>query len=212
MAHGYKSRRTLSLTSAHGRCAFLSIAAILLAACAGCGGSSSAATAPPPSSAAPPHVCPIEWAAGWQRWTNQIGAVVYCPTFFPGPLTAEIGGQWNTAKAPGKEWQLGYAWLEHGQLVHVVFEGYPEARWPPTCPGQPCFAHVVDHQRIGAFDVTWYDRNSASHWHHLAGVFHAGGDVYVVSMHIITPYDTEAKVRAALTKTIAGLVPLHPAG
>ena len=74
------------------------------------------------------------WAAGWQTWTNRIGAVVYCPTFFPAPLTPEIGGQWMTAKEPGKEWQLGYAWLEHDQLVHVIFEGYPTARWPPWTP------------------------------------------------------------------------------
>ena len=43
-------------------------------------------------------------------------------------------------------------------------------------------------------------------------MFHANGYVYVISMHIITPYDTEQKVRVALTKTIAGLVPLRPSG
>ena len=119
----------------------------------------------------PPRRARPAWADGWQDWTDRIGAIVYCPSFFPGPLTAEIDGQWNTAKAPGKEWQLGFAWLEHDQLVHIVFEGYPAGRWPPSCPGQPCFADVAGHERIGGFDVTWYDHNSASHWHHLAATF-----------------------------------------
>jgi hypothetical protein len=194
----------------------MAAAALLIAAAGGCGSGSGGAggsTATPSSDAPAAATCPSAWAAGWQRWTNRIGAVVYCPTDFPAPLTPEIDGQWNTAKAAGKEWQLGYAWLEHDQLVHVVFEGYPDSRWPPTCPGPVhCFAHIVGHERIGDFDVTWYDHNSASHWHHLAAVFRANGYVYVISMHVIAPYDTERKARDALTKTIAGLVPLQPAG
>ena|SRR5438034_2937694 len=212
MARGYKSLTTLSDGQPVRRWAAVLAVAALITAVAGCGGASSSGSGGGPGSAPAPASCPAAWAAGWQAWTDRIGAVVYCPTFFPAPLTPEIDGQWMTAKEPGKEWQLGYAWLEHDQLVHVIFEGYPAARWPPSCPGQPCFAHVVGHDRIGGFDVTWYDHNSASHWHHLAATFPANGYVYVISMHIIAPYDTEQKARAALTKTVAGLVPLHPAG
>jgi hypothetical protein len=210
MARGYKSLTVLSDGQVRRRRLQILVAAALIAAAAGCGGSRSAGSQPHPGSAASPTVCPPAWAAGWQRWADRIGAVVYCPDFFPGPITPEIGGQWMTAREPGKEWQLGFAWLEHDQLVHVVMEGYPERSWPPTCPGQPCFADDIGQQRIGAFEVTWYDRNSASHWHHLAAVFRANGYVYVISQHIITPYDTQRKVRDALTKTIENLVPMHP--
>jgi hypothetical protein len=212
MARGYKSPTTLSVRRVRRRPALALVALALIAAAAGCGGASSNDSGRPPGTAPAATSCPAAWAAGWQAWTDRIGAVVYCPTFFPPPLTPEIDGQWNTAKEPGKQWQLGYAWLEHDQLVHVVFEGYPAADWPPKCPGQPCFAHVAGHDRIGGFDVTWYDHNSASHWHHLAATFPANGYVYVISMHVITPYDTEQKARVALTKTIDGLVPLHPGG
>jgi hypothetical protein len=137
--------------------------------------------------------------------------VVYCPTYMPSPFTGQIGGQWLTAKEPGRSWQLGFSWLEHGDLVHVVFEGYPASRpWPPSCEGTPCFAHEVGKQTIGGKLVTWYDRNLASHSGHLAAVFRANGYVYVVSMHIAQPNGTEAKVRAALTRTLAGLVPVKP--
>jgi hypothetical protein len=212
MARGYKSLTTLSDGQVVRRTIVALALLALIVVAADCGGSAAGDSTGASGTGKPAASCPSAWATGWQAWTNRIGAVVYCPTFFPGPLTAEIDGQWNTAKQPGKEWQLGYAWLEHDQLVHVVFEGYPAGRWPPTCPGQPCFAHVAGRDRIGGFDVTWYDHNSASHWHHLAAAFPANGYVYVISMHVIAPYDTEQKARAALTKTIAGLVPLHPGG
>jgi hypothetical protein len=212
MARGYKSFTTVSDGRLCRRAALALVCAALFGSAAGCGGSAGAASSTLSASTPAAAVCPAAWAAGWQSWTDQIGAIVYCPSFFPGPLTAEIGGQWNTAKAPGKEWQLGFAWLEHDQLVHVVFEGYPASRWPPHCPGQPCFAGIVGKQTIGGFDVTWYDHNSASHWHHLAAAFPANGYVYVISMHVIAPYDTQQKARDALTKTIEGLVPLHPGG
>ncbi|MDX6593535.1 MAG: hypothetical protein QOJ13_2731 [Gaiellales bacterium] len=155
--------------------------------------------------------CPTAWAADWQEWADTIGAVVYCPTFIPSPFTGEIGGQWLTAKEPGRSWQLGYSWLEHGDLVHVVFEGYPASRpFPPTCAGVPCFDNSTGTEDIGGKQVTWYERNEASHSGHLAAVFRANAYIYVVSMHISQPNDTEAKVRDALTQTLTGLVPVEP--
>jgi hypothetical protein len=135
---------------------------------------------------------------------------IYCPTFLPTPITGEIGGQWNTAQQPGRAWQLGYAWLEHDELVHVVFEGYPGRAWPVDCEGVPCFAHIVGRQRIGPFQVTWYDHNQASHTGHIAAVFRANGNVYVVSMHIAAPAAPESKTKALVARMVAGLVPITP--
>jgi hypothetical protein len=136
---------------------------------------------------------------------------VYCPAFMPSPFTGEIGGMWLTAKEPGRSWQLGWSWLEHGDLVHVVFEGYPKSRpWPPSCDGVPCFDDRIGTEEIAGKKVTWYDRNEASHSGHLAAVFRANDYVYVVSMHMAQPYDTEAKVRSALVNTLSGLVPVQP--
>ena len=97
-------------------------------------------------------------------------------------------------------WQLGFAWLEHDQLVHVVFEGYPGHALAAHCPasGGALLRRQGRHRAtIDGFEVTWYDHNQASHWHHLAAVFAANGYVYVVSMHVDRPYDSEQKVRAA---------------
>jgi hypothetical protein len=192
---------------------------VLLLVTAGCGGESSSpgsnsapAASQPAGSSSTVRTCPAAWTADWQAWANTIGAVVYCPTFIPSPLTAEIGGTWLTAKEPGRSWQLGYSWLEHGDLVHVVFEGYPASRkWPPMCDGVPCFDGETGTEAIAGKQVTWYEKNEASHSGHLAAVFRANGYVYVVSMHVSQPYDTDAKVRTALTRTVSGLVPMQPA-
>ncbi len=149
--------------------------------------------------------CPAAWAAGWQAWTDRIGAIVYCPTFSHPRSRAEIDGQWNTARSPGRQWQLGYAWLEHDPARPRRLRGYPAADWPPKCPGQPCFAHELD-TTVGGFNVHLVRPQLGSHWHHVAAAFPANGYVYMVSMHVITPYDTEQKARVALRKTIAGLV------
>jgi hypothetical protein len=176
----------------------------------GCGDEGSSA-APAPSSKSPARAtCPAAWAAGWQAWTNKVGAKVFCPSFLPSPITGEIDGQWNTAKAPGKTWQLGYAWLEHDDLVHVVFEGYPKKRWPPSCEGVPCFDDKVGTESINGHEVTWYDRNEASHSGHVAAVFRDGGYVYAVSMHVYRPYNSVKQVTGLVRKMVAGLVPLQP--
>jgi hypothetical protein len=197
------------------RCLIAAISALLVTT--GCNGKSSVTPANSESGSTPgssptAQACPAAWAADWQAWADTIGAVVYCPTYIPAPFTGQIGGQWLTAKEPGRSWQLGFSWLEHGDLVHVLFEGYPAARpWPPVCDGVPCFDHKTGTEVIGGKQITWYDKNEASHSGHLAAVFRANRYVYVVSMHISQPNDTEAKVRAALTKTLSGLVPMTPA-
>ena len=100
---------------------------------------------------------------------------IYCPGWLPSPIDGVIHGQWNTARVPDKQWQLGYAWLEQGELVHVVFEGYPPGTFPPDVRGQPCFAgREPATEQVGGQTVTWYDHNLASHTGHIAAIFHAG--------------------------------------
>ena len=76
------------------------------------------------------------WAAGWQTWANRVGMPIWCPGWMPDPIDAIIHGQWNTARVARHQWQLGYAWLEIGQLVHVIFEGYPPGHVPADLRGQ----------------------------------------------------------------------------
>jgi hypothetical protein len=184
--------------------AMLGLCATLLGV-AGCGGGSGSA-----NGSEAPKRCPAAWAAGWQRWANRVDARVYCPTFLPNPLTGQIGGQWNTAREPGRSWQLGYAWLEHDDLVHVIFEGYPATAFPPSCEGIPCFAGKRGTETIAGHRVTWYDRNQASHTGHVAAVFRDGPDVYVVSMHVSRPYGTVRKTTQLVRQMVAGLVPVDP--
>jgi len=194
------------------------IAAIVvaLAAPACSGGDDASTTAPssePPASTAPatPAECPSAIASGWQRWANRVDETVYCPTFMPSPVTAEIGGQWNTAIAPGRSWQLGFTWLEHDDLVHIVFEAVPRTRWPISCEGVPCFDDRTGTERIGDHEVTWYDRNEASHSGHIAAVFRSGGMVQIVSMHVYQPHADPNDVEQLVREMVAGLVPVTPA-
>lgn len=175
-----------------------------------CGGGGSATSSGGASTTGAAPACPAAWKAGWQAWANRVDERVYCPSFLPNPLTGEIHGQWNTALAPGKRWQVGYAWLEHDDLVHVVFEGYPAAGWPPSCEGVPCFAGKTGTEDVGGHRVTWYDHNQASHTGHVAAVFRDGRIVYVVSMHVSRPYGTKQKTQSLVRQMVAGLVPLDP--
>jgi hypothetical protein len=194
-------------------CTRLAVPFVILLIAAGCGddGSSAATLAPSSSSNAKP-TCPAAWKADWQAWADRVGETVFCPSFIPSPITGEIGGQWNTAREPGKAWQLGYAWLEHDDLVHIVFEGYPEKVWPPGCEGVPCFDGKTGTETIAGHHMTWFDRNEASHSGHIAAVFHDGGNVYVVSMHVSRPYGTAERTTGLIRQMVAGLVPLSPQG
>jgi hypothetical protein len=157
--------------------------------------------------------CSNTWAAGWQRWTDKVGMPVWCPGWMPSPIDAIIHGQWNTAEVEQHQWQLGYAWLEQGQLVHVIFEGYPKGTFPPTCEGGvPCFGgEEAKSETIARHVVHWYDRNHASHSGHIAAVFASGGDTYVVSIHVVTPISTKAIAKRDLRHIIQSSSLLKPA-
>jgi hypothetical protein len=165
----------------------------------------------PGSSAAAGHGCAKLWAAGWQKWTNEVGMPVWCPGWMPAPIDAIIHGQWNTAEVERHQWQLGYAWLELGGLVHVIFEGYPPGTFPPRCGAVPCFqGEEAKSEIVAGHLVHWYDHNHASHTGHIAAVFKSGVNTYVVSIHVAAPVSTKAIAKRDLRHIIRSSSLLKP--
>jgi hypothetical protein len=180
--------------------------AVVVVVVAACGSSDSSSGSKPQAT-----VCPKAWAASWQTWADQVGMTIYCPGWLPSPIDGVIHGQWNTARVPDKQWQLGYAWLEQGELVHVVFEGYPPGTFPPNCEGTPCFGgREPKVEQVAGRAVTWYDHNLASHTGHIAAIFHASGNIYVISIHVASPVSTPADAKADLRHIIRSLAPVQP--
>jgi hypothetical protein len=153
-------------------------------------------------------ICPEEWKEQYEAWSRRVGMTVYCPTWMPGPLEGEISRDYAVRVPARNGWQLGWAWLEFGDLVHVVFEGYRAKDFPPTCEGKPCFAGRAGTSRVGRFRVVWYLKNRASHTGHVAAIVPQGKDVYVYSMHVAPPSGTVAKTEANLKHVIRDLVPV----
>jgi hypothetical protein len=181
----------------------LAVAAVGAAACGSSGGAE--------GSKPRPNTCPKTWSASWHTWADRVGMTIYCPGWLPSPIDGVIHGQWNTARVPDRQWQLGYAWLEQGELVHVVFEGYPPGTFPPTCEGEPCFAgREPGTERVGGQTVTWYDHDLASHTGHVAAVFRALGNVYVISIHVASPVSTPQAAKSDLRHIIRSLAPVKP--
>lgn len=181
------------------------MAVVVTAAACGSGSSTSG------SKAAAASGCAKAWKAGWQAWTDRVGMPVWCPGWMPSPVDAIIHGQWNTARIEQRQWQLGYAWLEEGQLVHVVFEGYPPGTFPPRCEGVPCFGgEEPGSETIRGHVVHWYDHNHASHSGHVAGIFKSGPDTYVVSIHVASPVSTRAIAKRDLRHIISSSSELKP--
>ena len=52
----------------------------------------------------------------------------------------------------------------------------------------------------------WYDHNQASHTGHIAAIFHANGNTYVVSIHIASPVSTKAIAKRDLAHIIKSLL------
>jgi hypothetical protein len=174
---------------------------------AGCGSGSSGSGSKPTAVSG----CAKTWKAGWQKWTDRVGMPVWCPGWMPSPIDAIIHGQWNTARVEQHQWQLGYAWLEEGQLVHVVFEGYPPGTFPPNCEGVPCFGgEEPGTEKIAGHVVRWYDHNHASHSGHIAAVFKSGPNTDVVSIHVASPVSTKAIAKRDLGHIISSSSLLKP--
>lgn len=177
--------------------------------------------------AAPKASCPTDWARGWQKLADKVGAAVYCPTWMPNPLDAHIGGQYQDIYSIGKDRSYLVSFLAHGDLgsgdVHVNFRGYPGRTTIPTCQTiilegtktlrgtTPCFADPAGKVEVPGIDATIYRVNQdADQWHILLAWRHHGS-LYTVSEHVIVPYDNATKVTANLRHLLKSLVLVQPA-
>src|SRR6185312_6625680 len=161
-------RIRLQMRMVIGLVAALTLPVTIAASCSD--GNSAAGTAGSAASSAP--TCPKEWAADWQAWADKVGMTVWCPTYLPSPIDGRIGpaNEYNTARSPGRHWQLGYVWRDEdfSGLVHIVFEGMPDKLWPPRCGGMLCFAGPSGRSVVAGHDVRWYIHNMGSSSGHIA--------------------------------------------
>jgi hypothetical protein len=170
---------------------------------------------------APKASCPATWARGWQKLADKVGAPVYCPTWMPNPLDAQIGGQYQDIYSIGKDRSYLVGFLEHGDLgsgdVHVNFRGYPGRSTIPTCPGPvgnakvPCFADPVGHMTANGIRATVYQVNQGADQWHVLLLWHHRGTMYTVSQHVIVPYDSATRVKQNLLHLLKSLVLVQPA-
>jgi hypothetical protein len=200
-------------------------AAVLLLA--GCGGGGS--VEPGARAAAPPPSCPKAWRAGWQRLANQIDTPVYCPSWMPAPLDAQIGGTYANGRFVSKDrsYLVSFVSVEHdvGGIsgeVHVNFRGYPSSTRIPTCEDTitengvtkrtqiPCFDDARWTRRIGPARVTAYTANQGVDQWHVLYAWRQGGTLYALSEHVTPPY-TYRQVVANLDRMMRSLVLVRPA-
>jgi hypothetical protein len=171
--------------------------------------------------------CPAAWKAGWQHLANTIKAPVYCPTWMPNPLDAQIRGDYQDIYSIGKDRSYLLSFLEHGDAgsgdVHVNFRGYPGRTTIPACrtilpSGKktlhgttPCFSDPAGKRTVQGIAATLYLVNQdADQWHLLLAWRHAGS-LYTVSEHVIKPY-TERQVGTNLDRLLKNLVLVRPQG
>ena len=182
----------------------------------------------PAASARPSaRACPAAWKTGWQHLANTVKAPVYCPTWMPNPLNAQIGGDWQDIYSIDKDRSYLVSFLYHGEGgsgdVHVNFRGYPGRTTIPLCKTilpsgkktvrgtTPCFADSAGVQRAPGIRATAYRVNQdADQWHVLLAWRHAGS-LYTVSEHVIKPY-TEPQVVANVDRLLKSLVLVRPQG
>lgn len=172
------------------------------------------------ASAAPAASCPSAWTHGWQKLANRVGAPVYCPTWMPNPLDAQIGGQYEDIYSIGKDRSYLVSFLEHGDLgsgdVHVNFRGYPGRTTVPKCPAPvgegsvPCFSNPVGKLRANGIDATVYQVNQGADQWHILLAWHYRGSLYAVSEHVIPPYRFSTQVKRNLTLLLKSLVLVKP--
>ena len=170
---------------------------------------------------APKAACPANWARGWQKLADKVGAPVYCPTWMPNPLDAQIGGQYQDIYSISKDRSYLVGFLEHGDLgsgdVHVNFRGYPGRSKIPTCPGPvgnatvPCFADPAGHMTANGIRATVYQVNQGADQWHVLLLWHYRGTLYTVSQHVINPYDSATRVKQNLRHLLKSLVLVQPA-
>jgi hypothetical protein len=177
----------------------------------------------PSTRAAAAPACPAEWKPGWQRLANQIQAPVFCPSWVPNPLTAEIGGPWQSGYSVKRDrsYLVGFLWHEAGNDVHVNFRGYPGSVKVPTCEDTqtvagvtrrrkiPCFSDRQGTRRVGKLDVTLYTVNQGVDQWHLLYTWKANGSLYALSEHVAPPFSL-TRVHRNLERMLRGLVRIEP--
>jgi hypothetical protein len=192
---------------------------VFLLAAVGCGGDEDEPSTRPASAPA----CPAEWKPGWQRLANRIQAPVFCPTWMPNPLTAQIDGPWESGYVVKRDrsYLVSFLWHEAGNDVHVNFRGYPGSLKIPTCEDTqtvagvtrrrkiPCFSDRQSPRRVGKFDVTLYTVNQGVDQWHLLYTWKTGGSLYTLSEHVAPPFSL-SRVHRNLERMLRGLVRIEP--
>ena len=172
-----------------------------------------------------PAACPAAWKDGWERLANQVGVPVYCPSWMPSPIDAEIGGQWNSdgvSVSRDKSYLAGFLWHEAGSGdVHVNFRGYPGKTAVPRCidtttsggktrrRSVPCFSDPQGTREVGGKQVTVYSvSRDADQWH-VTYLWRENGVLYAVSEHVAPPL-TFRRVLQNLDRIVGGLEVIEP--
>jgi hypothetical protein len=192
-------------------------------------GSQSASSPAPAGSQAPAASCPADWASGWQRLADRVGAAVYCPRWVPSPLTPKLGeayaGQGGTAVTVSKDgsYLVSLIWSDASGEVHVNLGGYPHRTSIPRCEdvettnGEtvrtrvPCFSDPGGTFRAGGITATLYTVNRGPDQWHLLYAWKYRGSLYTASQHVAAPL-TYPQVAGDLKRMVRELVLLDPAG
>jgi hypothetical protein len=183
---------------------------------------------PAASSAPAKGGCPAAWRSGWQALANKIQAPVYCPTWMPNPLDAQISAHYNPNNSVHKHRRYLIRYRAHGDAgsgeVHVNFRGYPGHTAIPRCTTvipngtktirgkTACFADAAGVKTAPGIKATVYRVNQdADQWHILLAWKHKGS-LYTVSEHVIKPYDNSTVVLKNLVRLLHSLVLVQPQG
>jgi hypothetical protein len=188
---------------------------------AGCGAVQKADPAHPAQAAASSKpVC--AHPAGWQRLANRVKTPVYCPSWLPGPLTDQIGGQWNNINvvSPDRSYLESFVWQDtdvgDGGEFHVNLRAYPGRTTIPTCrtggsnsQNVPCFAQPGRTYTDGGITARLYTVNQdADTWHALL-LWRRYGNLYTLSQHIAPPL-TYRQTLGDLQHELGSLVLIEP--
>jgi hypothetical protein len=196
--------------------------AVVLSACGG--EDSPSADAPRKTAAAS---CPKVWKPGWQRLANDVGELVYCPTWMP-EIDAKIDGKFRNGRwvDDDKSYLVSFLWLDQdagvSREVHVNFRGYPGRTAVPTCESThsvkgrtirkpiPCFSDPQPKKRrLGDVTATVYTANQGIDEWHVLYAWKESGSLYTVSQHVASPY-SYSRVVSNLDRMTRGLVALEP--
>jgi hypothetical protein len=205
--------------------ALLPLAAAMALLAAGCGMAAAKKAAPAAPAAAP--ACPAAYVAAYRKLARQVDAPVYCPTWLPQPLDAQIGGEYAPAPYvdPNRSYLLSFIWFEMMPSapyeVHVNLRGYPGHTAIPMCQDTlttagrtvnsniPCFADPRGTVKIGHTIATVYTANQGADTWHVLYAWRHDGSLYTVSQHVAPPF-TYTKVVQDLNRMLRGLVLVQP--